>query len=85
MDCENCLFYLFKGGQYPCIACDEYNSMFEAAEGEYMKPFEETEKQSVSIALERFEELIRKEAILDKLMEGKDIYMYTAVKEGAKC
>lgn len=39
--------------------------------------------QTVTIDLERFEELIKKEALLDKLMEGKDvsIYLYQKVEE----
>lgn len=41
------------------------------------------EKQTVNIPLERYEELVKKEALLDKLMEGKDInvYLYQKVEE----
>ena len=40
--------------------------------------------EALSISLERYDELIRKETILDKLMEGKDIniYLYQKVEEG---
>ena len=40
---------------------------------------------TVKIDLERYNELIRKETILDKLMEDKDIsiYLYHPVKEEA--
>lgn len=39
--------------------------------------------ETVTISLERFEELIRKEALLDKIMEDKDIsiYLYQRVEE----
>lgn len=39
--------------------------------------------EAVAISLERYEELIKKEALLDKLMEGKDvsIYLYKIVEE----
>lgn len=32
--------------------------------------------EAVAISLERYDELIRKEAIFDKLMEGKDVNIY---------
>lgn len=32
--------------------------------------------EAVAIPLERYEELIKKEAIFDKLMEGKDVNIY---------
>lgn len=40
--------------------------------------------EAVAISLERYNELIRKETILDKLMENKDvsIYLYQKVEEG---
>ena len=40
--------------------------------------------EAVAISLERYDELIKKEALLDKLMEGKDIsiYLYQKVEEG---
>lgn len=40
-------------------------------------------KQEVTISLERYEELIKKEALLDKLMEDKgiSIYLYQKVEE----
>ena len=40
----------------------------------------------IKIDLERYNELIRKETILDKLMEGKDIsiYLYQPVNEEGK-
>lgn len=34
------------------------------------------ENQTVEVSLDRYEELIKKEALLDKLMEGKDISVY---------
>ena len=39
--------------------------------------------EAVAIPLERYDELIKKEALLDKLMEGKDvnIYLYQKVEE----
>ena len=42
------------------------------------------ENQTVQISLERFEELIKKEALLDKLMEDKEVsvYLYQKVEEG---
>ena len=41
------------------------------------------EKQTVNMPLERYEELVKKEALLDKLMEGKDVnvYLYHKVDE----
>ena len=38
---------------------------------------------AVAIPVERYNELIKKEALLDKLMEGKDIsvYLYQRVEE----
>lgn len=45
-------------------------------------------EQKVEITLERYEELVKKEAIYDKLMESKRIslYVYTEVEaqEGSK-
>ena len=41
-------------------------------------------EQTVEITLERYEELIKKEAIFDKLMEGKDINIYPYEKTGGK-
>lgn len=40
--------------------------------------------EAVAISLERYDEFIKKEALLDKLMEGKDIniYLYQKVEEG---
>lgn len=42
-------------------------------------------ENTIKIDLERYNELIRKETILDKLMEDKDIsiYLYQKVEEGA--
>ena len=39
--------------------------------------------EAVAISLERYNELIRKEALFDKLTEGKDmnIYLYQIVEE----
>ena len=34
------------------------------------------EKQTVTIDLERYEELVKKEAIFDKLMDGKGVEFY---------
>lgn len=44
-------------------------------------------KQTIKIDLERYDELIKKEVLFDKLMEGKDlsIYPYEKVKEVEKC
>lgn len=41
------------------------------------------DKQTVNVSLERYEELIKKEALLDKLMEGKgvNVYMYQKIEE----
>lgn len=41
------------------------------------------DNQGVKITLERYDELIKKEALLDKLMEGKNIsiYLYQRVEE----
>jgi len=41
------------------------------------------EKQTVNIPLERYEELVKKEVLFDKIMEGKDVsvYPYTKVDE----
>lgn len=41
------------------------------------------ENQGVKISLERYDELIKKEALLDRLMEDKDVsvYLYQKVKE----
>ena len=41
------------------------------------------ENPKIAISLERYDELIKKEALLDKLMEGKDIsvYLYQKVEE----
>ena len=40
--------------------------------------------EAVAIPLERYDELIKKEALLDKLMENKDVsvYLYQKVEEG---
>ena len=40
------------------------------------------DKQMVEITLERYEELVKKEAVFDKLMENKKIslYVYTEVE-----
>jgi len=40
--------------------------------------------EAVAIPLERYDELIKKEALLDKLMEGKgvSVYLYQKVEEG---
>lgn len=42
--------------------------------------------EAVAISLERYDELIKKEALLDKLMEGKDvnIYLFQKVEEELK-
>lgn len=44
------------------------------------------ENQTVQVRVERYEELIKKEALLDKLMEGKSISVYlfenVDIKEG---
>lgn len=42
--------------------------------------------EAVAIPLERYDELIKKEALLDKLMEGKDvnIYLFQKVEEELK-
>ena len=42
-----------------------------------------TEDEAIAISLERYEELVKKEALLDKLMEGKDVnvYLYQKVEE----
>lgn len=42
--------------------------------------------EAVAITLERYDELIKKEALLDKLMEGKDvsIYLFQKVEEELK-
>lgn len=39
--------------------------------------------EAVAVSLERYDELIKKEAFLDKLMEGKgmNIYLYQKVEE----
>ena len=39
---------------------------------------------AVAVPVERYDELIKKEALLDKLMENKEvsIYLYQPVKEG---
>lgn len=45
-------------------------------------------ENAIKIDLERYNELIRKETLLDKLMEGKDIsvYLYHVVnEEGEVC
>lgn len=42
------------------------------------------ENQTVEISLERYEELIKKEALLDKLMEGKDVSVYLYEKMEVK-
>lgn len=41
------------------------------------------DKQTVNIPLERYEELVKKEALLDKLMEGKgvNVYLYQRIEE----
>lgn len=43
-------------------------------------------KETVTIGLERYEELVKKEAYYDALMVGKklSIYMFEEVKEGLK-
>lgn len=38
------------------------------------------EKQIITIDLERYEELVRKEAIYDKLTESNDVYVYLAAR-----
>jgi len=38
------------------------------------------DKQTVNITLERYEELMKKEILFDKIMEGKDISVYPYVK-----
>lgn len=38
------------------------------------------EKQTITIDLERYEELVRKEAIYDKLTESNDVYVYLAAR-----
>lgn len=42
------------------------------------------EKPTIQIDLERYEELVKKEVLFDKLMEDKkvSIYLYQDVKEG---
>ena len=42
------------------------------------------ENDIIKIPLKRYDELIKKEAILDKLMEDKEVsvYLYQPVKEG---
>ena len=42
--------------------------------------------EAVAITLERYDELIKKEALLDKLMEGKDVnvYLFQKVEEELK-
>ena len=42
------------------------------------------EKPTIQIDLERYEELVKKEVLFDKLMEDKklNIYLYQEVKEG---
>lgn len=39
-----------------------------------------TADEAIAISLERYDELIKKEALLDKLMEGKDINVYLHYK-----
>lgn len=39
------------------------------------------EKQTVTIDLARYEELVRKEAIFDTLTEGKDVEFYLTSKK----
>lgn len=34
------------------------------------------EKQTIQVSVERYEELIKKEALLDKLMEDKSVSVY---------
>lgn len=34
------------------------------------------EKQAINVSLDRYEELIKKEALLDKLMENKSVSVY---------
>lgn len=42
-----------------------------------------TTDEAITISIERYDELIKKEALLDKLMEGKDVnvYLYQKVEE----
>ena len=43
------------------------------------------EDKAIAVSIERYNELIRKEALLDKLMEGKDVSIYLYQKmEGIK-
>jgi len=42
------------------------------------------EKQTITISVERFEELVKKETLLEQLTKGKEIEMYLKNKDGGK-
>ena len=42
------------------------------------------ENQTITISLERYNELIRKEAMYDKITEGKDVELYLMTRKESK-
>lgn len=86
-NCSNCKLY-GRGGCYHTSdkkILENYNLLFGPEAADKTEAADERgannmEKKTITIELERYEELVKKEAIFDKLTESSDVYVYLSAR-----